>query len=398
MKILYFGTVCDIEEYNKILSACKVKSTVATVVFETALLDGFKKNGVDIEIHSFPMIPTFPKSKMLKFGKTTESLKMGYTCRWLNTVNVPILKQISRSRDARKIIKRWLKANAKDGIVMTYSIPPFLVKDVIKYSKKYSAKKVAIVPDLPRDMYINEKASILTKLKQRYLKNSLKFQGEYDAYIYLTDAMHNEIAPNKPYIVMEGIADNTEDAEMALGKSGVKAIMYAGMLHKKYGIMNLLEAFNEIHDEKYELWLFGEGTAVEEIKKCAEKNSQIKYFGVVSRERVLEYEKKATFLINPRDPNEEFTKYSFPSKTIEYMLSGTPLITTKLGGIPKEYFEYVIGVDDNSVDALKKAILYAFSLSDEECKNIASSAKKFIKEEKNSKKQTARIVEFLKEV
>ncbi len=397
MKILYFGTVCDMENYNQILKSCKVKPSVATVVFETALLDGFKKNGADVEIHSFPMIPTYPKSKLLRFGKNVEKLNMGYDCRWLNTVNIPVLKQISRRNDGRKMLKRWLKENKEDGVVITYSIPPFLVKDIIKYCKKYSVKVFAIVPDLLRDMYINEKASsVITRLKNRYIKPALKLQGEYDGYIYLTEEMHRVVAPTKPYMVMEGIAQITDYTPAQ--KATPRAIMYAGMLHERYGILNLADAFEALPDKNTELWLFGDGTAAEEIKKRAELNSRIKYFGSVPRDKILEYEKKATLLVNPRDPLEEFTFYSFASKNIEYMLSGTPFLTTKLKGIPVEYFDYVFTAEDNSAACLEKAISYALSHTDKELYTMGRAARDFIVKEKNSKKQVSRIIKFLSEV
>ena len=45
--------------------------------------------------------------------------------------------------------------------------------------------------------------------------------------------------------------------------------------------------------------------------------------------------------MNPRFTGAEYTLYSFPSKNIEYMVSGTPVITTRLAGIPDDYYPYV---------------------------------------------------------
>ncbi len=398
MKILYFGTVCDMAHYNSIMKGCKTKPSVASIVFESALLEGFCQNGAELEIHSFPMIPTFPNSKLLHFGGKSENLSCGYSCTWLNTVNLPIIKQITRRHSAKKVLKRWLKANADSGVVVTYSIPPFMAKDVVKYCKKYSVKSVAIVPDLLRDMYVNENAaSPISKLKQLYIKPALKVQGEYSAYVYLTDAMHCVVAPEKPYMVMEGIAsvgNNSQTEE----KATVRAIMYAGMLHEKYGIVNLLNAYESLSAENTQLWLFGEGTAVDEIKRRAENNPSIKYFGSVPRDEILRYEKSASLLVNPRDANEEFTQYSFPSKTIEYMLSGTPLLTTKLKGIPQEYFEYAFTAENNSAEALAAAIDNVLFQSEAALKAFGGRARRFVCEQKNSKAQAARIIKFISEV
>lgn len=403
MKLLYFGTICNIEEYQKILKNCKTKPTVATVVFESALMDGFSKNGVDIEINSFPMIPTFGNSNLLYFGGQTQTLSNGYNSRWLRTINLPFLKQFSRRMDAKRILKKWAMENKKDGVILTYSVPPFLVRDLIKTGKKYGIKTVAIIADLPCNMYINHKKNkFLYAIRQKYLNSALKWQGEFDGYIYLTKHMRDVISKDKPYIVMEGIL-NSQDEEFKTedkteSKEQIKAVMYAGRLHEKFGVKNLIDAFNMLKDIDAQLWLFGDGTMVEEIKNIENTNPRIRYFGSLPREEILKYEKKATLLVNPRSPHDQFTKYSFPSKTIEYMNSGTPLLTTKLEGIGEEYFEYVFSIDNNSTQELKNALYKILNMSFEELSSVGEKARQFILEQKNAKVQALKIIKFLEQI
>ena len=397
MKLLYFGTICNLEAYDRRFEGLASKPSVAPIVFESALLNGFHQNGADIEIHSFPMIPAFPTYRAVHFGGITEQLPCGYSCRWLNTINLPVLKQFSRRLDARKALRRWLKAHREDGLILTYSIPPFLVKDVLSYAKKYGVKTAAIIPDLLRDMYINEPQDTFSyRLKQAYLAPALKLQDQYDGYIYLTEAMQEVVAPGKSHMIMEGIADTDHILPPVPEEKAVpRAIMYAGMLHEKYGILNLVDAFEKLDDKDAQLWLFGDGTAVPEIKKRAAANPNIRYGGTVSRESILTYERQATLLINPRDPDEEFTKFSFPSKTIEYMLSGTPLITTRLQGIPEEYFDFVFPADGSSTDALAAAMQNALGRSEQDLHEMGIRAQQFIQQEKNAARQAQRILTFL---
>lgn len=400
MKILYFGTVCNLDAYHRLLENSKVKPSVASIVFETSLLQGLFENGVQMEIHSFPMIPAFPHSKRLFFGGQREQLPCGYTCRWLRTINIPVLKQLSRRFDARRIMKRWAKENAGEGIIFTYSIPPFLVADVLKYAKRFGVKAITIVPDLLCDMYINEKPNyILTKLKKRYVCRAQRLQDQYHGYIYLTKAMCQAVAPEKPYIVVEAIADVSSIQQPKLEeKANIRAIMYAGMLHEKYGIINLLDAFDLLSNQNTELWLFGQGTAVAEIQRRTKNDARIKYFGSLPREIILQYERQATCLINPRNVDEMFTEYSFPSKTIEYMLSGTPVLTTKLKGIPSEYFEYVFTADSNAPVDLKLAIEAILKIPQKELVRFGQEAQGFVAREKNSYRQAQKLMTFFKGV
>ncbi len=401
MNILYFGTVCDLKSYDSLLSDCSLKPSVAPIVFESSLLTGLKQNGVKVDVYSFPMIPAFPKFKKICWGSKKETLDCGYECTWLKTINIPILKQLSRRLDARRVLKKWLKQNLnEDSVVMSYSIPPFLVKDITRLSKKYGVKSVATVTDLLRDMYINanDNRNVMA-LKNIYIGKAMAYQTSYDGYIYLTEHMREAITSEKPYVVMEAIADiSLDNTVQNIYRATPPAIMYAGMIEEKYGIINLIEAFEKADIGNTELWLFGSGNASEKVLERAEKNKKIRFFGRLNREKVIEYEKKASLLVNPRNANDEYTKYSFPSKTIEYMLSGTPVLTTRLEGIPKEYFRYLYVCDNNECECLKKAFEDILSSTADELSLFGMCAKMYVTENKNPKKQGERIVSFLEEV
>ena len=106
-------------------------------------------------------------------------------------------------------------------------------------------------------------------------------------------------------------------------------------------------------------------------------------------------QQRAAVLVNPRQNNEEFTKYSFPSKTMEYLASGVPVVAYKLDGIPDEYDSYLNYVPDNSVEALTKTIQSICDMSPEERKDKGERARKFVLNEKNAEKQAKRILDFL---
>ena len=100
---------------------------------------------------------------------------------------------------------------------------------------------------------------------------------------------------------------------------------------------------------------------------------------------------QASLLLNLRNSIDEYTKYSFPSKMIEYMLSGTPLLTTVLSGIPQEYYSFVYSVDNN--DSKNIALFIDEILSDkEQLYNLGESAKKFVEENKNCFVQAKKIL------
>ena len=299
------------------------------------------------------------------------------------------------------MLKNWLKENkTEEKAVLTYGIYQPVAKSIVTLCKKYNVPCFAIVADLPRDMYAVRKVSFIKKiLTGFYTRSVLKIQGQFDGYIYLTEAMKDVVNPSAPYIVVEGIAKETDfDLSKASEKSKKKAIMYAGALNERLGIKNLLEAFKSIKDQNAELWLFGSGDCVSAINDAAAKDSRIKYFGFKSRDEILEFEAKAHLLINIRDPKEDYTQYSFPSKTIEYMLSGTPLLTTKLPGIPKEYFDYVFTAEDLSSGGIGNKITEILGLPHEELISFGKKAQSFILDNKNARVQSGRILKFTEKI
>lgn len=398
MKILYIGTVCDVQNYENEIAKYRVKPTVAPLVFETALIGGFAQNEVNVDILTFPIFPAFPNSTKLFWGNKNEMLDCGYVTTWMSAVNVVGLKQKCFEMSSKKLIENWIKQNPDEQkAILMYSIFQPVAKSVIKCAKKYDVPCFAIVPDLPRDMYaLNNISKIKKALSYLYVKSAERIQHMFDGYIYLTQYMSEVINPKSKYIVMEGIADvsalNKPDPSK---KHTRRVVMYAGVLNRMFGLDNLIEAFESIQNDSIELWLFGAGDYEDEIEKHSQKDKRIKFFGRVSREEIVEYEKKASLLVNVRNCCDEFTKYSFPSKTIEYMLSGTPVLTTKLAGIPKEYFDYVFSIDDNHVETIKNKLLEFISCTDEELGRMGLKAQQYISENKNACVQAKRIIDFM---
>lgn len=402
MKLLYFTTANNAENYEKIQKNSRIKASVATQVFETALLRGMsKQKDLDLTLRSFPMIASFPGSKLLLWGPKKEAVADTFKTRWLPTINLYGLKQWSQKISAKRAVKQWLRENRNEleKAILLYSVYEPIAVPVQNYCRKYGCKCFSIVPDLPRDMYKTLSGNpVKAFFQKRYMKKAILCQDGFDGYVYLTDAMSEVVSPSAPYTVIEGIADlNAKPDTVSVPKTEKRVIMYAGAINMQYGIRNLIEAFSALPFADTELWIFGAGIDAAEVAEISAKKDNIRFFGRRSREEILAYEKEAAILVNVRDPNDAFTKYSFPSKTIEYMLSGTPLLTTHLPGIPAEYFPYVYIIEDNSSETIRTKLEQLLSADAAELREKGMLAKSFVSENKNSEKQADRLCKFLQE-
>ena len=144
------------------------------------------------------------------------------------------------------------------------------------------------------------------------------------------------------------------------------------------------------------LVIYGPGDYVEELKAIAEKDPRVQYGGMLLSAQVVEKEMEASLLINPRPTDEEYVRYSFPSKTMEYMASATPVLTTRLPGMPKEYYPYVNFIDDESPRGIARALEAVFSRTEADLGRQGQAARDFVLKERNNRVQAGKILEMLR--
>ena len=119
--------------------------------------------------------------------------------------------------------------------------------------------------------------------------------------------------------------------------------------------------------------------------------------GVKSNNEIVSDEQRASLLVNPRPSSPEYTKYSFPSKTMEYMASGTPVLMTKLPGMPKEYYPFIYTIDDETVEGVANALKAFFAIPASDRYRKGASAREFVLAKKSNIEQAKKIIEFITE-
>ena len=103
-----------------------------------------------------------------------------------------------------------------------------------------------------------------------------------------------------------------------------------------------------------------------------------------------------TALINPRTAQGVFTRYSFPSKTLEYMRSGKPVLCCKLEGIPDEYDPYLRYIQPQTAQGIRDAVRALLTQPDTERTAAGELARDFVLREKNAKAQCANLLTFMR--
>ena len=88
-------------------------------------------------------------------------------------------------------------------------------------------------------------------------------------------------------------------------------------------------------------------------------------------------------------------EFTYEPKLIEYMMSGTPVLTTELSGIPKDYYNYVYSMKNANIETIVNSINDIMCKDAQELEKKASAAREYILSNKNYKTQCLKILEML---
>ncbi len=393
MKILYISALISSRTTEHLANYTQANVHNAVQKFSKLIANGFVKNGASvINIASLPISRATSKKLWWNIPSDNEN---GMEYRYSPFVNLPGVRHLFLFLYSFFLTLLWGIKEKRNKFLVCDVLNISLCMGGLLASKIIGLKSMGIMTDMPGLMVggsnKKKKAGIISYINKSYLSS-------FSCYVFLTEQMNTVInKKQRPYIVMEGLVDeNMADvfAPKSKIKTDKKVVLYAGTLHERYGLKTLVEAFMLVKDEKAELWLYGNGPFVPELKEYCKQNDRIIYHGVVPNDQVVDAELAATLLVNPRPTTEEFTLYSFPSKNMEYMVSGTPVLTTCLPGMPSEYHPHVYLFNDETVEGYAETLNMLLEKSKENLQAKGLSAKQFVLEKKNNVVQTSRMIKL----
>ena len=397
MKYLWIGVGNSAEGRAHILE--NGGKLLSAEVSNDSLISGLKSNGIVCDTINSSKVDPYPvySEKIIPAFEWIED--DGSKGKSVSFLNYKYINLISKKKALVKEAKSWANENKNEDVtVFVYQMhTPFMAAAVAVKKIIPSANFVLIVPDLPQfmDMHMSRVKKILKDIDW---KSICKYMKCVDKYILYSKHMAEFLKlKDGSWMVMEGSYDPTlviDDSEIKRDDEKI-SVMYSGVLDLRYGIKELLDTMPLLGDN-YELWLTGNGNAVPLIKERAEKDPRIKYYGFLpSRLDLLRKQHEATMLISTRNPSEEASAYCFPSKIFEYMVSGNPVISTKIKGIPDEYFDYLTPINSVNNKEIAKAILTISNMSFDEIRTLGLKGKKFVISEKNNVVQSKKIIDFI---
>jgi hypothetical protein len=112
--------------------------------------------------------------------------------------------------------------------------------------------------------------------------------------------------------------------------------------------MLLVDSFRLIPDPDVRLVISGRGGLERELRRAAQSDPRITIAGFLDRQAWRRLLASATVLVNPRLSSALENRYNFPSKLIDYLAAGRPVITTLSGDLDPEYLKITIPLHEET--------------------------------------------------
>ena len=403
--IFFLGGLYGSDDEVKINELSKEPLQVAANALQFNLIRGIVENNLRISsIVNLPFVPSYPQafaSPSYRASGLEEFSEVNLVTPKFSTVR--FYRYISRSiATFRSLISLIGKNNY--SIVIVYSAHlPFVASAWVLKKLRRNVSVSVVVPDLPEFMGTGRLASRLLVMAETRIIG--KLARSFDNCVLLTAATGERMGiTKKNTVIIEGIFSPIDDtgvtdciSRLPIREKDTIVLLYSGTLSARYGIRDLLEAFASLKQAEARLWMCGDGDARSEVEAMALVDPRMKYFGQVPREVALSMQRRADILVNPRRPEGEFTKYSFPSKTMEYLAAGRPVVMHALPGVPLEYSDYLILTNTSDSAGLAEALELTLRMPDRERKACGDRGRKFILSRKSPKAQVARLIDMWKQ-
>lgn len=391
--MIFLGPLFPKEQEEEILKKTRSGISNAANQFQWKLIDGLTAQlGRNMHVVNVLPVGTYPRHYRELLLRNRKWKIGDADCCEIGCLNLPLLKQLMRTVRLRRYLKN---IDPRESILICTAYLPFLWA---AHFLPASVQVTAIITDLPEYYDMHQVSVMRELLRKLHTRLVYRYMSRVDRFVLLTEQMALPLkVGRRPYIVMEGICSSAAQPQVQpTHRHPGKVLMYTGRLNRRYGLADLLEAFSGMDMAGLQLWICGSGEMEDEVRAAAQSDRRIRFFGFQPHSEVIKLQKQASLLVNPRTSQGEYTKYSFPSKTIEYMASGVPVVMYKLPGIPDEYDPYLIYVSGTGPDALRDTLYWALKMPPADLERLGAEASRFVCTRKNAEKQAERILELMR--
>ena len=346
MNILVFSSAMRENDFSLYQEEAKIKPNPSNQNFYYKLIKTLAINNTVSVVSHRPLVKgMFKRGYLEDDTKIDGNIKFYYTENRSDKLFKLFKEKQSIENAARQAIEDFL---SHDFIIVTDTLRLNLLKAAKKIAKLYNVKIVGMLTDNPHNL---SNGPVYVK---KYL---VQQASDLDGYLSLTNGLVQIYNENARSYVFEGLVSEENEGT----KDPIFNYFYfGGSLYERYGVKTLVDAFHN-SNIKAKLVLAGSGPLDSYIEQLANDDYRILYLNQLSKEKNIAY----------------MDNESVPSKLLEYLSIGTPVISTKFPRLYSTFKDDVHWIDGNTVDAMKIALeSYDISKQEEHLKKAATARRK----------------------
>lgn len=368
LSILWLGPIFD-----EATMQSSVAVSPAANRWQLGLIQALQKIGAPVHVITHLPEPAWPRGRLNikgSDGHLSEGIRGELTGYW----NLPFMRNHNLSSSYRKHIEKVGFLDDHRGVVITYNGSPVNVA-VARYARtRYRVPWVCIVADgtAPPDA---------------------------NGYVFLSWGYYNAFAGSRPRLHLDGGISEirfTSHIDEEKSNSDRRVVMYTGALSRYGGAGFLARAFHRLDAPNAELRIYGKGTDPE-VEHLAAIDPRIRLMGFVPDQELERVSRRADVFVNPRPSNVPGNEKNFPSKVIEYLSYGRPVISTWTEGLSPDYRDVLIVLEEENESNLAEAIRSVLGWSSHQKLIVAERAARFL-ETRSWSAQASKLAAWMEQV
>ncbi len=392
-RILFLGYVVPTEEAEHLSGA-----SVAGNRMQLEMLEALATNSdVLVDILSVLPVATFPRERKLFHHLAVRRVSRNLAATYPGFVTIPVLKQFTQICGMLRHSSRLAKKMRYDH-VLCFNMFPHVGLPAWWLKLRHGIDLVCLLADPPVPVAPTSNY-VLTSARRGYNWVTKRLLRKVDRVIALSSLAAQEFVPDAPSMILDG-AMNTSAlhrfAPMPTKASDARRVVFTGALFHYNGIVEIIEAMSLVRDPRVELHIYGAGPLEDFVRKASTASPRVTFHGKVDSSLIPEIQRSAFLLVNPRQIDHVVSGLSFPSKLLEYMASGTPVLTTRLTSITQDYNDLLFFAEVGDSTDLAARIDEVSELPPTERDTRASQARRFVLEKRTWDAAARRIVSFLR--
>lgn len=328
--------------------------SIAGNIFQRDFLRALEGKGAqDLAAYSLIAMASFPRDRRLAVLGRPAEMWPGLTVHLLGFLNFGVLKTLTLGIGGFSDLLRWglAKQDRPRRVVFCYNLtapPAAFIRLACRLTR---TPLVGILQDInvPGEMVSN---SLLRRIEFAWQRRLIP---KLDGLVVANEAMVEDFAPGRPYVLMAGGVP--EDflqrfsTRRRCGDEGLR-MAFAGRLTQLNGLDMIVGAFERCSDAPWTLEIAGDGPLRRLVEEAALRDPRIHYHGILGRDDVIDLYQRSNLLLCLRRTDQRMSRYVFPSKLVECLATGIPVLSTPVGHAAREFGPFLSILEEESDEAL----------------------------------------------